>query len=85
MKSADTPRKTQKPPQETHYIPDSQDCPYPEGLLPALKQRVDQVMRDAEFCQKRNAHEGQWGLVMTTLFLDLVNIGCGERFQLFNL
>ena len=83
--SADTPRKTQAPPKETHYIPVSQDCPYPGELLSALKRRVDRVLRGAEFNHKRNAHEGQWGLLMNTLLDDLVDTGCGERCRILNL
>ena len=85
IQSADTPRKTQEPPEETHYIPVGQDCPYAEELLSVLKRRVDQVLRDAEFNHKRNAHEGQWGLVMNTLLTDLVDTGCGERTRVLNL
>ena len=39
--SADTPRKTQEPPEEAHYIPVGQDCPYPEQLLSAFELRVE--------------------------------------------
>ena len=83
--SANIPRKTQEPPKETHYIPVGQDCPYPEELLSALKMRVERVLKGAEFNHKRNAHEGQWGLLMNELLDDLVYTASGERCRRPNL
>lgn len=75
---------TQEPPRR-HYILENQDFPYPQELLSALKKRVGQVFDEAYFNDMHSAHEGQWGVVMTTLLFDLVYAGCGLRFRLLDL
>ncbi|KAL9593349.1 MAG: hypothetical protein Q9219_007591 [cf. Caloplaca sp. 3 TL-2023] len=71
-KEADTPQKSQAPPRSQLYTPSSEEIFLPTQL-PAIKKKVDEVLKDAEWNIQHVADEGQWGDVAHLLLTEVAS------------
>jgi len=67
---ANTPRKSKEQHSKLHY-PEAGKTPFPHHCVDRMKSTVDNVLRKARRAQSENAHEKQWGVVVTQLLCEV--------------
>ncbi|KAL8900672.1 MAG: hypothetical protein Q9207_005575 [Kuettlingeria erythrocarpa] len=82
-KDSDTPRKSRDAP-HTDEFSTKGDTLFPRERLATIKEHVDEALRDAEWNDRHNAQEGQWGTVVHLLLKEVTRWPRPHKLRVLN-
>ncbi|KAL8644808.1 MAG: hypothetical protein Q9210_007062, partial [Variospora velana] len=82
-KDSDTPRKSRDAP-HTDEFSSRGDTLFPRERLTTIKEQVDEALKDAEWNDRHNAQEGQWGTVVHLLLKEVARWPRPQKLRVLN-